>query len=322
MSARNTPKPGLTPFLRAYKFKSVPAWLVHLGAIVCVSIWGLSFVSTKVLLDNDMGTVEVYVYRFVIAYLCMLVVSHKQLFSHTWRDEGLFVVCAITSGTLYFIAENTALEHTLVTNVSLLTSMSPLLTALLAGILYKDERPGRGLLIGSMIAFVGVAMVIFNANASLEIRPYGDMLALGAALCWAIYSLILRKLSANYDVYFITRKTFFYGVITAIPFMFMEPTIHNPIQLLCKQAVLVNVLFLGFGASLISFLLWSVTVKNLGAVKANDYMYFQSIITMIASYFILGEAITAIGILGCLTIIGGLWLGAWLTRRHNMAMHR
>lgn len=322
MSVSNTRKPIMPKSGIAAIFKSVPLWLVHLGAVVCISFWGLSFVSTKILLDNGMGTVEVYVYRFLIAYVCMLLISHKRLMAHSWRDEGMLALCAVTSGTLYFIAENTALQHTLVTNVSLLTSMSPLLTALLAGLLYKDERPGRGLLIGSAIAFFGVAMVIFNANASLEIRPYGDMLALGAALCWAVYSLILRRLSANYDVYFITRKTFFYGVVTAIPFLLMEPELHNPLTMLSIPAVMANVIFLGLGASLLGFLLWSVTVKHLGAVKANDYMYLQPIVTMIASFFILGEAITLIGVAGSVTILGGLWLGDWLTRRQNMALRR
>ena len=80
-------------------------------------------------------------------------------------------------------------------------------------------------------------------------------------------------------------------------------------------------LFLAIGASLVSYLLWSLAVKKLGAVKANNYMYFQPVVTMIAAAIIIGEPITPIGVLGCVTIIFGLWLGDWLTRRRAMKLH-
>lgn len=296
--------------------------MVHIAAFCCVAMWGLSFVSTKVLLDEGLGTVEIYIYRFVIAYVLMLAISHNRIMAQSVSDEFMFALCGICAGAIYFIAENTALQYTLTTNVSLLTSISPLVTALLAGFIYPNERPGKSLLIGSTVAFAGVAMVIFNASATLEIRPLGDLLALGACFSWAVYSLILRRLSANYDIFYITRKTFFYGIITSLPFLLLEPEIHNPITELSKPSVLYNVLFLAIGASLISYVLWSLAVKKLGAVKANNYMYFQPVVTMIAAAIIIGEKITIIGATGCLTIIFGLWLGDWLTRRNAMKLHR
>ena len=293
-------------------------FLVHVAAAICVTMWGLSFVSTKELLTHGMGTVEIYIYRFTLAYLVILCISHKRFKSHSWHDEGLFALCGLTAGSIYFIAENTALEYTLTTNVSLLTSLSPLITMLIAGILYKNERPGIWTLLGSVVAFAGVACIIFNSSSNLEIHPLGDVLSIAAALSWAIYSLILRNLSANYDVWYITRKTFFYGVVTSLPFLVFAPPLNNPLALLHDPVVVVNVLFLGLGASLFAYVLWSIAVKWLGAIKANNYMYFQSVVTMIASYFILGEDITPLGVLGCALIIGGLWLGDWLTRRHAM----
>lgn len=289
--------------------------LVNLAGAITITMWGLSFISSKVLLDAGMGPVEIYIYRFTLAYILILIISHRNFRSHSWHDEVLFALCGLTAGSIYFIAENTALEYTLVQNVSLLTSLSPLITALLVGIIYSNERPGRGTIIGSLIAFLGVGCVIFNSSANLEVRPMGDLLSIGAAFSWAVYSLILRRLSANYDAWFITRKTFFYGVLTALPFLAFSPQLCNPLDLIGDQNVVLNLLFLGIGASMIAYLLWSVTVKYLGAIRANNFMYFQAVVTMIASYFILGEAITLIGVIGCGLIIGGLWVGDWLTRR-------
>jgi drug/metabolite transporter (DMT)-like permease len=252
----------------------------------------------------------------------VLCISHKRFKSHSWRDEGLFALCGITAGSLYFIAENTALQYTLVGNVSLLTSLSPLITAMLAGLMYKNERPTRGMLIGSGVAFIGVACVIFNSSTNVEVRPVGDILSLAAAFSWAVYSLILRRLNANYDVWFVTRKTFFYGVITALPFLLFAPSLKNPIDVFTDGTVVFHLVFLAAGASTLGFSMWSVAVRWLGAVMANNYMYVQPIVTMVGSFIIIGEAISAMGAFGCALILVGLWLGDWLNRRAQQRMHR
>ncbi len=124
-------------------------------------MWGYSFVSSKVLLDNGLGPVQIYVCRFVLAYLLIICVSHSRLWASTWREEGMFALCGLLAVLCIFIAENTALEYTLTTNVSLLTSLSPLVTAILVGFVYKTEKLGLGTWAGSMIAIVGVTCVVF-----------------------------------------------------------------------------------------------------------------------------------------------------------------
>ncbi len=287
--------------------------LGHLGAVITVAIWGGSFVSTKVLLDNNMNPAEIYVYRFILAYVLVLFMSHSKLWANSLRDEMLFAICGITGGSIYFLAENTALEYTLTTNVSLLTSTSPLITSLLAGIIYKSERPSKGMLVGSFIAFLGVGCVIFNSSFNLQVRPIGDILSILAAFGWSVYSLVLRKLNVVYDLWFITRKTFFYGIITAIPFVLAEP-LNNPVELISNRAVLVNILILGIGASMIAYYLWAKIIKQVGAVKANNYMYLQSIFTLIISAIAIHERISIVGIFGCTLILGGLWVGDRLSQ--------
>ncbi len=283
--------------------------LGHIAALLTITMWGYSFVSSKVLLDNGLGPVHIYFYRFIIAYLIVLIISHKRLMATNWREEGMFLMCGLLSGSLYFIAENTALEYTLTTNVSLLTSISPLFTAILAGLVYKTDKLGVGTWLGSGIAILGVAFIVFNSSTSVEIRPLGDLLALSAAASWAFYSLILRSLNAFYDVWFITRKTFFYGLITSVPFLLFENNSIALTELMSVPAVWANLLFLGLGASTLAFVLWAISVKRLGAVKANNYMYFQTIVTLIVSALVLGEHVAFIGYVGIFLIIAGLWVG-------------
>lgn len=292
--------------------------MAHLGALLCVSMWGVSFVSTKVLLNAGMQPVEIYIYRFSLAYVLIWGLKRTRLMSDNWRDEGLLMLCGLLAGSIYFLAENFGLRYTLVSNVSLLTSTSPLITALLVGLFYKADRPGRGMLMGSMVAFLGVACVIFNSSFNLQINPLGDMLSLAAAFSWALYSLVLKRLNANYDVWFITRKTFFYGVLTALPFISIEPPHFSIPEIIDNTEVLSNLLFLGLGASLIAYILWANTVRFMGAVKANNYMYVQPIITLVVSAIWLGEKVSAVGYMGCALILLGLWLGDYLTQRTKM----
>lgn len=288
--------------------------LAHIGALITVTAWGVSFVSTKVLLENGLGPAEIYIYRFILAYLMILIACHKRLWANSFRDELLFMTCGLCAGSIYFIAENMALEYTFVTNVSLLVTTSPLITTLLMWMIYKNEKPGKGTIIGSIIAFTGVACVIFNSSFVVKMNPLGDILSILAALSWSIYSLVLKKLNALYSVMFISRKTFFYGVLTALPFMFFQPEICNPSVLLMPE-VWGNLLFLGAFASMLAYILWAQSVKHLGAIKASNYMYISPIITLIASIAFLGEKLSIVGGLGCALILGGMWLGEYLERK-------
>lgn len=291
----------------------------HLGGLIAVFFWGLSFVSTKVIMEaGRLSPTEAYIYRFIVAYLLVLALSHKRLWSNCLKDEMLIMLCGITGGSFYFITENTALQLTLAGNVSLLTSTSPLITILLVALMYRNQRPSTGVILGSFVAFAGVVCIIFNSinsESEFAINPLGDLLALASALCWSIYSLVLKRVNVTYDAMFITRKTFFYGLVTAAPFLLFEPSVSNPLNLFAEPMVLANILFLALGASVISYYLWAQTIEKVGAVKANNYLYFQPIVTLVASSIILSEPIKTMGIIGFFLILFGLWFGDYLQAR-------
>lgn len=279
--------------------------MYHIGALIAVTAWGASFISTKVLLNNGLSAVEIYLVRFIIAYLFTLLICPRPILSNSFRDEVSFVLCGICGGSVYFIAENMAVMYTLVSNVSLIVTLSPIITTVIVAVLYKSEKISRGVVIGSLTALLGVACVIFNSSMNLQVNPLGDMLALLSAACWAVYSVILRPLSSVYGVWFITRKTFFYGVLTAVPYLLLDDH-HSSLSTLLVPEVAGNILFLGLFASLIAYLLWGGAVKHLGAVKSGNYLYFSPIVTLVLSAWLLGEKISVFGYTGCAMILGGV----------------
>lgn len=288
--------------------------IAHLGALLTASAWGASFLCTKVLMiDGGFTPVEMYVYRFAMAYLLLLVFTFRKILSNNWRDEALFLLCGVCAGSLYFITENYALQNTSTANVSLLGSISPLFTAAIMALVFRT-KVGAGVVIGSIVAFSGVACVIFSGGDGFVIKPTGDLLALSASLSWAIYSIAVKRLIPTYSGLFITRKLFFYDVVTALPLLFwQQAATGSPWHLrllfdISHPQLLLNFLFLVVFCSLLAYLIWNEVMRVLGPVATNNYLYLQPLVTMIAAYFVLGEKIFPLGYVGCLLIIGGLVL--------------
>mgnify|MGYP000790714664 FL=1 len=279
----------------------------HLIAILTVSIWGLTFIATKVLIGYGLTPQEIFFYRFLIAYAGIWIISPKRLFANRWKDEFWLMAGGIFGGSLYFFTENTALGITQASNVSFLICTAPLLTTILSLLFYKSEKATKGLIGGSLLALAGVGLVVFNGSVILKISPVGDLLTLLAALSWAFYSLIIRKMTGRYPTVFITRKIFFYGVLTILPAFLLHP-LQPDLDILLKPIVLSNLLFLAVLASLICYVLWNVVLKQLGTVRASNYIYLNPLVTMVASVIILHEQITWITLMGAACIILGVYL--------------
>ena len=279
----------------------------HLIAILTVSIWGLTFIATKVLIGYGLTPQEIFFYRFLIAYAGIWIISPKRLFANRWKDELWLMAGGIFGGSLYFFTENTALGITQASNVSFLICTAPLLTTILSLLFYKSEKATKGLIGGSLLALAGVGLVVFNGSVILKISPVGDLLTLLAALSWAFYSLIIRKMTGRYPTVFITRKIFFYGVLTILPAFLLHPLQPN-LDVLLKPIVLSNLLFLAVLASLICYVLWNVVLKQLGTVRASNYIYLNPLVTMVASMMILQEQITLFALIGAGCIVCGVYL--------------
>ena len=244
--------------------------------------------------------------RFVLAYLCILPLSAKRLWAASLRDEVLLILAGITGGSIYFLTENMALEYAPASNVSLIVCTAPIWTALLLSMLYRNERMSRRQIIGAGIAFVGMVLVVLNGHFVLHLSPHGDLLALSAALLWMLYSLIIKRIADRYPALFITRKVFFYGLLTILPYFAYEPSQFD-FETLCRPAVWSNLLFLGIIASMLCYLLWNAAMHRLGAVRTTNYIYLNPLVTIITAAICIDEQIAPITLLGAALILYGMW---------------
>lgn len=277
----------------------------HVLSILVVLIWGVTFVNSKVLLNHGLEAHEIFTLRFLLAYVCIWFISPRKFFADSLKDEWLMFLLGFTGGSLYFVTENMAVKIGYVNNVSFIVCSAPLLTTILALMFVKEVKATRNLVVGSLLDVVGVALVVFNGQVVLKLDPLGDALALAAALCWAVYSLLLRKV-AHYNSVFVTRKVFFYGLITVLPCYLVWPW-SFPLQGFLDAAVLGNLLFLGFVASFACFALWSFVSQKLGALAVSNYVYLNPVSTVVASALVLHEQMTWMAMLGSAMILAGLY---------------
>ena len=282
-------------------------WVWHVVALVTIIVWGTTFASTKVLLSHGLTPPEIMVERFVIAYVCILPFCHKKWLADSLWDELRMVLLGVTGGSLYFWTENTALSYTTSSNVALLICVTPLLTSLLTIIIFKEVKLTRRLAIGSLVALLGEVFVVLNGNFLVEVNPLGDALAFSAALCWAVYSVLIRPLNARYDTLFLTRKVFFYGLLTMLPVVLLYGSDAFHPSALTQPVVWGNLLFLGLVASFGCFFSWNMALRELDLVVASNYMYCQPLVSLTCSVIILHEPLTPIALVGTAFVLFGIW---------------
>lgn len=280
--------------------------MAELIALIVVAIWAETFVSSKILLTAGLMPADIFFYRFIMAYVGMLLVSHKQLWARSWRDEILMLLLGITGGSVYFLVENMAIRYSTASNVAILIGTTPLMTALLLALFYKDERMTGRQIIGSLVAFVGLVLVVLNGQLVLHLNPRGDVLALCASALWGVYSLILKVVSPRYDAMFITRKVFGYGLITILPWFALVEPLAVDSELMMQPVIWGNLLWLGLVASLGCYLAWNWVLPRVGVVRSTNILYTQSAFTMAIAAVVLGERITWMAVAGVLVLIAGM----------------
>ena len=279
----------------------------HMLACMTILIWGTTFISTKVLL-RDFTPLQILFTRFMIGYLALWAVAPRLTRVKEKKEELYFLAAGLCGVTLYFLMENIALTYTQASNVGIIVAVSPFFTMFFGIWLLKQKRPGVRFFIGFLIAMTGILCISLEGSQNLALNPKGDLLALGAAIVWALYSTITKKISSfGYTTIPMTLRIFFYGLLCMLPVIMLAGMELPKVEQLTGLNF-ANILFLGLGASAMCFVSWNSAVRILGTVQTSVYIYAVPVVTTLASVWILKETVTIVGVLGIVMIVLGLLL--------------
>lgn len=153
------------------------------GRICCHSHMGTTFISTKVLLR--FSPVEILFIRFVMGYLALWLACPRSCAAHR-RQEGLYA--AAGSAVLPCISPGKHRPY-LYSGIQrgVIISIAPFFTAIL-GWMFLEERDHASGSCRILLAMAGISLISFGNEAALSLNPTGDLLAVAAAVIWAVYS--------------------------------------------------------------------------------------------------------------------------------------
>lgn len=302
-----------------------------LFASISIFIWGITFVSTKYLLQY-FSSYEILLIRFLLAYAALSIVHPKRLKLTDKKQEVFFMLAGFSGVTAYQLMENMALSYTSASNVSIIVCINPIFVALFSQIFLKEKTLTPTFIIGFFLALFGVALVTFNGVLVFHLSPKGDLMALASALCWAFYSVCISVINSyGYEQVYVTRRVFAWAIIFMIPIgllslMIIPPEssglenfhISNTLSVILDREFnrlrftnpfnWLNLGFLGFGASAFCFAIWSIACRKLGTLRASLGIYLIPVVTIIFAFIVLGEKISLMGIIGCILTIAGLFV--------------
>ena len=300
------------------------AWAV---AVVVILVWGMTFANTRALL-SDFSALEILVGRFALAWAALWAVRPRQTVRKCCGDEWLFAAMGFCGIFCYQFLENCAIYYTNASNVAIFVSFGPIVTAALARIFTKDRSLSAALVVGSLIAVVGVALVSMNGVVNLHLWPLGDLMAFGAMVSWGFYSLLIDKANEKgYPPGFVIRKAFGWSLVMMLPLCVWGVTdsgycvLDGSFSVTLDWTVNVerfssglnwlNLGFLGFLASAACFAMWNYACREIGVVRATVGLYLTPIVGVVFAALFLGECLTTMSALGGLVIIIGVSIANW-----------
>jgi len=269
-------------------------------------IWASSFIALKTAM-LDLEPYTVIFLRMFTASLCFVYFIKDFIkYDFSRSDIKYIVLLAFFEPCLYFIFEAKAIQLTTASQVGIITSLMPIITAMAAGYFLK-EIISKQLIFGSLIALFGAVWLSLQAVSSVNApNPLlGNFYELLAMVCGAGYTIVARYLSDKYSALFITAIQVFIGAIFFFPLFIYE---YNTGNLNFTNNAILCVFYLGVIVTLGGYGLYNYALTKIEASKAAVFIYLIPVFTIILAYLILEEKLNTIEFIACCTILIGVFI--------------
>jgi len=269
---------------------------------IVAQVWGGSFIAIKIGVEN-IPPISLAFLRFAIASPFMLILSMIWKRSRiNIKELPMLIAIALTGVTLLYILQFTGVKYTSATNASLLINTNVLFIAIFSWIFLKEPFSYRKLA-GVLLGFAGAVLVILNGSLSLSLSSIGDILIIFSAICWAIYSILGKKMLKNYDAFSLTTYAFIIGTILFIPFIYKDIW-----RLEISFTEWLIILYLSLICSVFAYVAWYYVLEKANATEVAIFLNLIPVFVMIMAHFILGEKITPYTLIGAVFIIYAIYL--------------
>jgi len=279
----------------------------YLLILLAIIFWGTSFVATKTVL-NEIKPVTIIILRLILASILLTIIalSTKRKFSINFKSHSWIFILALVA-VFHLWIQVTGLQYTTASNTGWIIGTAPVFMAILGFVFYKEKITLLQFL-GILVAVAGLLLLIGKGditNIGL-IENQGDLLVLGSAFTWGVYSMVNKKISLSYSPLMTILYLFLMMAVIIIPFNLNKETINSVINL--SFISWMWILFLGIFCSGIAYVIWAQALRDMESAKVGAFLYFEPLVTVIAAWFFLQEEITLLMIFSGLLITAGVFI--------------
>lgn len=276
----------------------------NLAMIATVFFWGISFISTKIVL-RELPPSTIALIRFAIASFVLAILLQKLEpgFKITRREMPRFMLSGLFGITLYFFFENTGISLTTAVNASLIVTFVPLITILL-DVLFYHSRITPLKVAGATIALIGTYLsVTANGQISFSSSHFkGNLYMVGAMFVWAFYTLINKSLHGKYSGLSMTTYQALFGTAFLVPLALLE---IKRWQLISATSFF-HIIFLALCCSVAGYLFYNYALKHLDVTVTTIYLNLVPVVGVAGGFILLSETVLPIQLIGGLITLVAL----------------
>jgi drug/metabolite transporter (DMT)-like permease len=279
--------------------------------LITVLLWSGNTVVMRV----AVGVIDpetIMAYRWVLAALALFPFVFRALWQHRAairQNIGKLAGLGLLGMVLYQGCAYYAAQTTTATNMGIIASLVPLITFGFSAILLGD-RPGWTTAAGGLLSLVGLSVLI-GQGQPLNILSggfhLGDAIMLFGAICYALYSVMLRRWAVPVPVWPSLYIQILTAILVLVPLYLITPTL--PVTMAAVPIILYSALPI----SILAPILWMLAVARLGANRSSIFMNLLPIFTAVIATFALGETLYTYHLIGGLLTLSGVLL-AQMTR--------
>lgn len=274
----------------------------------CVVVWGSNFVFGKILVEDFSSSLLTTLRLLFIVLFLVGLTSYNKQFKRVNKSDVLAIVSLGVIGVFinqwsFFKGLQTADP----TTSAIILAMTPILTALLAALFLKERLTLR-MLMGSVVAIIGIYFVVVKGNSSSLHFDEGLIWIVVTMITFAIMIIITRVLSQRIDPFTITLYSNIVGFVVSIPFAFSLDTPLRVSSNISDWALLIGTAVVVHG---IATLIWNNNIRYVDASKASVLSNLEPFVAMIMGLILLYKPITGVEILGALLILAGVMLSTY-----------
>lgn len=284
--------------------------LIYLQLMFVMATWGLNIVSIKYLTQH-MDIQALAAVRIVIAFITVTLII-KARGSRIPKLGGAQLGWVALAGFLVVYAHQVALVSGLrvssAANGTLIMATSPLLSAFLAAIFYREKLTATRIA-GALLGLLGVGMVVVGSGAQLGLTGWGDAVVFVAVLVFVFGGLVIQRMSRMMDPLGMLWYMYLAGGVMLVGHAALTPTSYHAETWQMAWWPWMVLMFSAVVASGVSNIVWNAGIARLGISRAALFVNWLPIFGLLFAALFLDEHVTLTHVVGLGCVLGGTWLG-------------